>query len=73
MKRVNRFLLRERYEPKDLFDMVKSIINLSGGILSVDDTVIEKLYSNPKHAELIGYFWSQKYHKPIKGLKLISL
>lgn len=70
---VNRFLLRERYEPKDLFDMVTSIINMVGGILSVDDTVIEKLYSNPKYAELIGYFWSGKYHKTIKGLNLITL
>ncbi len=70
---VNRFLLRERYEPKDLFDMVKTIINMRGGILSVDDTVIEKLYSNPKYAELIGYFWYGKYHKTIKGLNLITL
>jgi Transposase DDE domain len=70
---VNRFLLRERYEPKDLFNRVKSIINLVGGILSVDDTVIEKLYSDIKHAELIGYFWSGKYHKSIKGLNLITL
>ena len=70
---VNRFLLRERYEPKDLFDIVKAIINLGGGILSVDDTVIEKLYSDPKYAELIGYFWSGKYHKTIKGVNLITL
>lgn len=70
---VNRFLLRERYEPQDLFNTVKSIINLKGGILSVDDTVVEKLYSNPKCAELIGYFWSGKYHKSIKGLSLITL
>lgn len=70
---VNRFLLRERYEPKDLFDTVKNIINLKGGILSVDDTVIEKHYSNPESAELIGYFWSGKYHKSIKGLNLITL
>jgi hypothetical protein len=40
---VNRFLLRERYEPKDLFDIVKEIINIVGGILSVDDTVVEKI------------------------------
>ena len=70
---INRFLLRERYEPQDLFNMLKSIINLRGGILSVDDTVVEKLYSNPKCAELIGYFWSGKYHKSIKGLNLITL
>jgi Transposase DDE domain len=70
---INRFLLRERYQPQDLFNLVKSIINLKGGILSVDDTVIEKHYSNPNCAELIGYFWSGKYHKSIKGLNLITL
>ena len=70
---VNRFLLRERYEPKDLFDIVKANINLIGGILSVDDTVLEKIYSNPKYAELIDYFWSGKYHKTVKGLNLITL
>lgn len=70
---VNRFLLRERYEPKDLFEIVTEIINLEGGIVSIDDTVIEKLYSHPQKAELIGYFWSGKYHKTIKGLNLITL
>lgn len=70
---INRFLLRERYEAKDLFDTVKDLIDLKGGILSVDDTVIEKHYSNPESAELIGYFWSGKYHKSIKGLNLITL
>lgn len=70
---VNRFLLRERYEPKDLFDIARSNINVKGGILSVDDTVLEKLYSVPKYAELIGYFWSGKYHKTIKGINLITL
>ncbi len=70
---MNRFLLRERYEPKDLFDIVTGVVNLIGGILSVDDTVIEKLYSDPQHAELIAYFWSGKYHKTIKGLNLVTL
>ena len=70
---VNRFLLRERYEPKDLFRITKKIINLAGGILSVDDTVIEKIYSDPKNAELISYFWSGKAHKAIIGLNLITL
>ncbi len=48
MKRVNRFLLRERYEPKDLFDEVKLKINLVGGTISYDDTVIDKPHSKPK-------------------------
>lgn len=70
---VNRFLTRERYEPRDLFEIAKPSLKMEGGILSIDDTVIEKLYSNPKYAELIGYFWSGKYHKAIKGVNLITL
>lgn len=59
---VNRFLLRERYDPKDLFDEVKQQINVVGGTLSGDDTVIDKPYSDPTLTELIGYFWSGKHH-----------
>ena len=70
---VNRFLLRERYEPKDLFDELKPYINLLGGTISGDDTVIDKSYSNPNLTELIGYFWSGKHHRPIKGINLITL
>lgn len=70
---INRFLLRERYEAKDLFDTVRNLVDLKGGVLSVDDTVIEKHYSNRGCAELIGYFWSGKYHQTIKGLNLITL
>jgi hypothetical protein len=51
---VNRFLLRERYEPKDLFDEVKLNINLVGGTLSGDDTVVDKPHSDPK---LTAIFW----------------
>ncbi len=52
---VNRFLLRERYEPKDLFDEARLHINLLGGTLSGDDTVIDKPHSNANLTELIGY------------------
>ncbi len=70
---VNRFLLRESYEPVDLFNEFKQYIELIGGTLSIDDTVIEKLYSNPKLSEFIGYFWSGNKHKTIKGINLITL
>lgn len=59
---VNRFLLRERYEPKDLFDEVKPYINLIGGTLRYDDTVIDKPHSNAKLTELISYVWSGRHH-----------
>ncbi len=70
---VNRFLVRERYEPLDLFDEVKLDINLNDGTLSGDDTVIDKPYSDPQFTELIGYFWSGKHHRVVKGIQLITL
>jgi len=39
-----------------LFDELKPHIQLVSGILSGDDTVIDKPYSDPKLTELIGYF-----------------
>ena len=47
---VNRFLLRERYEARDLFETLKPYLNLVGGVLSVEDTVIEKTYSDVNQA-----------------------
>ena len=41
---INRFLWRENYTPKDLFDEVACQIELEGGTISVDDMVIDKLY-----------------------------
>ena len=70
---VNRFLERENYTAFDLFQVVKSKIVLNCGILSVDDTVIDKPYSDPDKAELIDYFWSGKHKKSVKGLNLITL
>ena len=37
---VNRFLNRENLTPEDLFLEAKSQLNLKGGVISVDDTVI---------------------------------
>jgi hypothetical protein len=68
---VNRFLMREDYSARDLFNEVKDTINLKGGIVSVDDTVIDKPYS--KHVAYLGFFWSGKHHKSVKGVNLITL
>jgi hypothetical protein len=70
---VNRFLLREKYTPQDLFNEVKDELILEGGIVSVDDSVLDKPYSNPKKSQLIDYFWSGKHHKSVKGINLITL
>ena len=70
---VNRFLLRERYEPRNLFDEVKPYINLVDGTLSADDTVIDKPHSDPKFTELLGYIYSGRHHRTVKGIQLITL
>ncbi len=70
---VNRFLLRERYTPQDLFDEVKGELNLKGGTTSVDDSVIDKPYRDPSKTELVGYFWSLKHKRTVKGINLITL
>ena len=50
---VNRFLQREDFAPKDLFMEVAARLILEGGTLSVDDTVLDKPYSN--YTAFIGY------------------
>ena len=68
---VNRFLQREDFAPKDLFMEVAARLILDGGTLSVDDTVLDKPYSN--YTAFIGYHYSGKHHKAVKGINLITL
>ena len=51
---VNRFLLREEYSPEDLRKEVAEKIDINGGVLSVDDMVLDKPYSDPRKTDLIG-------------------
>lgn len=70
---VNRFLNAGSFSGKDLFDKVCPAIEPSGGELHVDDTVLDKPFSNPAHTELVGYFWSGRHHRQVKGINLIVL
>lgn len=68
---VNRFLLRESYEPQDLFNEARKLLNLIGGTLNVDDSTLDKPYS--QQMELVTHVWSGKHHRVVKGLNLITL
>ncbi len=70
---INRFLLRETYTPHDLYCQVKGAINLVGGTLSADDTVIDKPYRDPAKTELVAWFWSGKHQRAVKGINVITL
>ncbi len=68
---VDRFLQREKFTPKDLFEQAKQQLDLKGGVASVDDSVLDKPYS--QYMALVGYFWSGKHHCSVKGINLITL
>lgn len=70
---VNRFLLRERYTPRDLFEEVKDHLIGTGGVLSVDDSVEDKPYREPSKSAFVDYFWSGKHKRSVKGINLITL
>lgn len=70
---VNRFLLRERYSPRDLFEEVKGELIKVGGTLSVDDSVEDKPYRDPSKSAFVDYFWSGKHKRAVKGINLITL
>jgi hypothetical protein len=40
-------------------------------VLSVDDSVLDKPYS--QYLAFVGYFWSCKHHRTVKGINLITL
>ena len=62
---VNRFLLRESYEPRDLFNQAKQLLNVVGGTLNVDDSTLDKPYS--QKMALVAHFWSGKHHRGGQG------
>jgi Transposase DDE domain len=70
---VNRFLERENYTPGDLYHQVQNDITPEGGVLSIDDSILDKPYSDPSKAKLIDYFWSGKHKRVVKGINLITL
>ena len=70
---ANRFLNREEFRPRDLFEEMRPLIVWEEGILSVDDTVLDKPYSQEGKTDLVGYFWSGLHGKAVKGINLVTL
>ena len=68
---VNRFLNRELYTGRDLYLEASPTLNLKGGTLSVDDSVLDKPYS--QYMALVSHFWSGKHHRTVKGINLVTL
>lgn len=71
--KVGRILFDNQFSGKDLFDNVKDHLDLAGGCLAVDDSILDKHYSDEFINELVGFFYSGKHHKTVKGVCLIAL
>jgi len=70
---ANRFLNREAFSGRDLFEEARPLLDLEGGTLSGDDAVLDKPYSQEGKTELVGYFWSGKHGRAVKGVCLVTL
>lgn len=57
--------------PKALYEESKHLINKQAGFLIVDDSTLDKPYS--EKIDLVTYHWSGKHHKVVKGINLITL
>lgn len=70
---VNRFLSSGNFTGKDLFKSVYKSIDLYGGTLSADDSVLDKPYTKQGTTELVSRFYSGKHHRVVQGINLIVL
>ena len=68
---ANRFLNRESYGPEDLYREVEPTMNLEGGVLSVDDSVLDKPYAH--YMDLKCNYYLGRHHKVVKGINLVTL
>jgi len=72
--KVTRFLNKEKFASKDLWEYVKSDIRKveedKGGVLILDDTIEEKTYTDEN--EIICWHYSHSKGRCVKGVNLLS-
>jgi len=69
--RFNRFLTRQSLTPETLWDEVEPFVEKQTGWFVLDDTVIDKIYS--EKIALTYFQWSGNHHEVVKGIGLITL
>ena len=70
---VTRLLNNSDHSGRDLYAKAAPNLILEGGTLSLDDSVIDKPYSDLRTNGLVGYHWSGKHHKSVLGICLVAL
>ena len=60
-----RLLHRLEPAPAILWEEVRPFVHLKGGVLMLDDSVLDKFYAH--HMGLVGRFWSGKHRRVVQG------
>ena len=68
---ITNWLASARFDPKEIWNQVKDLVEPSHGYLVVDDTVLDKRYSETN--DLIKLQYSGNEHGLIKGIGVVNL
>ena len=68
---ITRLLHRLEPNADELWEEARELVKFIGGILVVDDSVLDKLYA--KKMELVNWQWSGKHGRVVKGINLTTL
>lgn len=68
---VTRFLSGTKLTPRALWDYSKTLVDLNGGVLIIDDTVLDHWYG--KNIDLVKWQYSGTHHRVVQGIGLINL
>lgn len=66
-----RLLTRLEPDPETLWLEARPHVRLDDGVLVLDDSTLDKPYS--RKVDLVGWHWSGKHHRPVKGINLLTL
>lgn len=67
----NRLLTDLEPDPETLWQEARPQIRLDDGVLILDDSTLDKPYA--RKIDLVGWHWSGKHHRPVKGINLLTL
>lgn len=68
---LTRLLQREEATTETFWKEAEPFINKEAGILIIDDSTLDKPYA--QKMDLVGYHWSGKHHRVVKGINLVSM
>lgn len=66
-----RLLHRLEPDPDALWDEVRPLLRTTGGVLVLDDTVLDKPFA--RHMGLVGHHWSGRHKRVVRGIDLVTL